>query len=127
MTSSKTPIITVTKADCTRQTFRCGGNGGQNVNKRETGVRFIHEPSGARGQACDERLQGLNERLAWERLARSKEMQGWLRLETARRLGQRVPETLEQIQARVDRQIEQDFRDGQVVVEEDFASPGTEQ
>jgi peptide chain release factor 2 len=58
----------IRRCDCTRQTFRCGGKGGQNVNKVETGVRYVHEPSGLRGEARDTRFQAANDRLAWSRL-----------------------------------------------------------
>lgn len=71
----KQRILSVTMADCDLQTFRCGGNGGQNVNKRDTGVRIIHRASGARGQACDERSQLANKRLAWKRMAATSQFQ----------------------------------------------------
>lgn len=32
-------VLSVTPADCILQTFRSGGPGGQNQNKRDTGVR----------------------------------------------------------------------------------------
>jgi protein subunit release factor B len=115
---SKTPIVSVTKADCVRQTFRCPGNGGQKVNKTESGVRYTHTPSGAVGHACDERSQHQNSRLAFERMARSPQMISWLRLEMARRLGQKPVETEEQLRWRVEKQIEEDFRNGNVLVEE---------
>lgn len=57
-------ILSVTIDDCDVQTFRCGGKGGQNVNKRDTGVRVIHRASGARGEARDERSQWQNKKLA---------------------------------------------------------------
>jgi protein subunit release factor B len=40
-------ILSVTLADCRVDTFRAGGKGGQNQNKRETGVRITHRASGA--------------------------------------------------------------------------------
>ena len=46
------------------ETFRAGGPGGQNQNKRNTGVRWIHVPSGATGEARDHRTQGENKRAA---------------------------------------------------------------
>lgn len=73
-------ILSITTSDCVYQTFRCGGKGGQNVNKRDTGVRYIHPPSGARGESCDERSQWQNRKLAWRRMAESKEFQLWLRI-----------------------------------------------
>lgn len=62
-------IFSVTLKDCEQQTFRSGGKGGQNQNKRETGVRIIHHPSGARGEARDERSQLQNKKLAFRRMA----------------------------------------------------------
>lgn len=62
-------LFSVTLKDCEVQTFRAGGKGGQNQNKRDTGVRIIHHPSGARGEARDERSQLCNKRLAFKRMA----------------------------------------------------------
>lgn len=62
-------MFSVTMKDCEVQTFRAGGKGGQNQNKRDTGVRIIHHPSGARGEARDERSQLQNKRLAFQRMA----------------------------------------------------------
>jgi len=69
--------IRVTSKDCERQTFRAGGPGGQNQNKRDTGVRFIHHPSGARGESREARTQPENARLAFRRMSESPEFQRW--------------------------------------------------
>lgn len=70
----------VTIKDCEKQTFRAGGKGGQNQNKRDTGVRVIHHPSGARGEAREGRSQLENTRAAFRRMAESKEFQVWARI-----------------------------------------------
>lgn len=72
-------VLSVTLKDCEVQTFRAGGKGGQNQNKRDSGVRVIHPPSGARGEARDERSQGQNKKAAFIRMAQSKEFRTWVR------------------------------------------------
>lgn len=73
----RTFLFTVTINDCEQQFFRSGGPGGQNQNKRETGVRVIHHPSSARGEARDERSREQNRRLAFKRMVESKEFKHW--------------------------------------------------
>lgn len=72
-------VATVTLADCDVDTFRSGGKGGQNVNKRDTGVRITHRASGAVGRATDERSQLQNKKLAWKRMCETPEFRAWTR------------------------------------------------
>jgi len=68
------PVFSVTIKDCTVETFRSGGKGGQNQNKRDTGVRVKHAPSGAVGESREHRTQLENKRAAFRRMANHPRM-----------------------------------------------------
>lgn len=99
--SKRELLFSITKTDLVRETFRCGGNGGQNVNKVETGVRFKHPPSGAVSESRVHRTQHQNEVEAFKKLFKTPEFQAWHRTECARRMG-----TLADIEQQVDQQME---------------------
>lgn len=114
---NKQLLFSVTKKDLTRQTFAVGGPGGQHKNAKQNCVRFIHEPSGAVGQGITHREQCKNEREAIKNLAETKEFKIWHKAECARRLGQRLIETPEQVMERVDKMIEDQVREGDIYIE----------
>lgn len=86
MKKEKKLLFSVTVKDCRVDTFRAGGKGGQNQNKVESGVRIVHEPSGAVGEARDSRDQLHNKRNAWKRMINSPEFKSWHRNEIERLL-----------------------------------------
>lgn len=53
------------------ETFRCSGNGGQNVNKVESGVRAIYEPLKLIVEATEERNQKMNKNIAIRKLEKA--------------------------------------------------------
>lgn len=77
-------ILSVTIHDCEVQTFRVSGNGGQKVNKTESGVRVIHRPSGARGESTETRSQHTNKRTAFIRMTEAPKFKVWLMIATGK-------------------------------------------
>src|SRR5206468_9745006 len=60
--------IDLRDGDLDRQTFRSGGPGGQHQNKTESGVRYIHKPSGIAAESRSERSQHKNDAMAMQML-----------------------------------------------------------
>lgn len=75
-------LFSVTLDDLRVDTFRSGGKGGQNQNKRDTGVRLVHEPSGAVGESREERSQLQNKKKAFLKLVNSPKFKFWVALRT---------------------------------------------
>jgi protein subunit release factor B len=109
--------FSVTSKDLVRETFRCGGKGGQNVNKRDTGVRFRHPPSGAVAESREHRTQGQNEREAFRRLAESPRFRAWAGLTL-----QAMEEGHRSVEAKVDAMM--DEKNLRMEVGVDTCSPG---
>lgn len=80
-------LFSVTAKDCVFDYIRGSGKGGQKRNKTSSAVRCRHLPSKAVGYSEETRSQHKNKRSAFGKMARSKEMQNWLRLDGARREG----------------------------------------
>lgn len=87
---TKELLFSVTANDCDFQYVKSGGPGGQNVNKRSTKVRCTHRASGATGESAETRHQSENKRIAFRKMAESKEFKLWHKLETARRMGDQL-------------------------------------
>ena len=80
-------LFTVTIADCRVDTFRSGGKGGQHQNKTDSGVRIVHEPSGAIGECRETRSQLENKRIAFQRMGASPQFQRWAKIRAAQIMG----------------------------------------
>jgi hypothetical protein len=78
---AKELLFSVTLDDCEVQHFRSGGKGGQNQNKRDTGTRIVHRPSGAVGESREERSQLQNKKAAFRRMTRTGKFRVWLNRE----------------------------------------------
>jgi protein subunit release factor B len=90
-------LFSVQKKDFKIQTFRAGGKGGQNQNKVSSGVRIIHEESGARGECRNYRHQYQNKKEALRRLTDSKEFKLWLNRKALEVIeGKRLEEKVEE-------------------------------
>ena len=85
-------VLSVTLDDCEVQHFRSGGAGGQNQNKRDTGTRIIHHPSGARGESREQRSQLQNTKTAFRRMAGTPAFRWWVEQQSLRIRGEETAE-----------------------------------
>ncbi len=106
-------MLSITRDDFSWDYFRAGGKGGQGQNKRSTGVRCTHPPSGAVGEGRDERSQTQNRRNAFLRCVQSPEFQRWLRHQTSRRVA-----SLAELEAEIAREVERQMAPANLLVEE---------
>jgi len=72
-------LFSLTKKDFRFDTFRSGGKGGQNQNKRDTGVRITHLETGISAESREERSQLQNKKKAFQRLINNPQFQLWLK------------------------------------------------
>ena len=99
-------LFSVSIKDFQVDTFRGSGNGGQNVNKVETCVRFTHKESGAITLGTEERTQWANKQIAFKKMVKHPKFNAWLRVKTARLLG--TMKSPEQIEKEVDEMMKED-------------------
>lgn len=74
---------TVPRKDLRVDVFRGSGAGGQNRNKRDTGVRITHTPSGAVGECEEERSQLQNRNTALRRMTETKKFMTFIKMQLA--------------------------------------------
>jgi protein subunit release factor B len=108
-------LFSLTKEDFEIETFRAGGKGGQNQNKRDTGVRIRHRPSGTAAESREERTQLANKKIAFRRLCEDPVFRAWLTRQA--RVAEGKAKTREQIEKEVDETVKKDLADGKIIVE----------
>lgn len=118
ITPTKQLLFSVTSKDFEIQSFSVGGHGGSGKDTSNSGQRLIHHASGASAEGREHRSAIQNRKSAFKKLVESDKFKTWHKIETAKALGRRIPETPEQILARVDRMIEEGLRDGMIKIEE---------
>lgn len=106
--SKREVLFSVTAADCNWEYMRGTGPGGQKRNKTESKVRCVHRASGAVGESDETRSQHDNRRLAFRKMAETKEFKLWHRLEVGRRTGDKID---------LDQQVENMMRERNLKVE----------
>ena len=122
MSAKRELILSLTKKDFKIETFRAGGKGGQNQNKLESGVRIIHEKSGARAESREFRDQFSNKKAAFKRLCESTKFKLWHKIEVAKIIARKDKNIKilsdEEIMDKVEKMIENDLKNNKILIEE---------
>jgi protein subunit release factor B len=113
--SERTPLFSLTKADFEIETFRAGGKGGQNQNKRDTGVRVRHKETGIAAESREERSQLANRKIAFKRLNENKAFRAWINKQALIAAG--IAKTRKQIEEEVSEQLIRDTANGKILIE----------
>lgn len=118
---NKELILSLTKKDFKIETFRSGGKGGQNQNKVETGVRIIHEQSGAKAESREFRDQFSNKKAAFKRLCESDKFKLWHKIEVAKIIARKDKNIKilsdEEIMLKVEKMIDEDLKNNKILIE----------
>ncbi len=80
-------VLHLTKNDFEFTYFKVSGAGGQKRDKTSAGCRCKHPESGAVGRATESRKRSENQKVAFRRMAETREFQNWIRVEHARAVG----------------------------------------
>lgn len=85
-------------------------NGGQNQNKRHTGVRIVHKESGAVGESREERSQLQNKKTALRRLSETAKFRLWVykkvnEIDTGKSIEQKVDELMNMKNIKIEENI----------------------
>ena len=99
---SRELLFSLTKKDFVIETFRSGGPGGQNQNKRNTGVRIRHPESGAVAESRVHRTQEQNKKAAFEKLVETPEFKKWHKIKTAY-----VLQGIEDVKRAIEKQVDE--------------------
>lgn len=112
----KEKLFSLNKKDFTVQVFRAGGKGGQKQNKTSSGVRIIHNESGARGECRNHREQSMNKKIAMQRLSNSKEFRIWVNRKAQEVIeGIRLEDKVKEMMNETNLKLETKNEDGQWV------------
>ena len=88
-TKDKKLLFSVTLSDCKIQAGTSNKKaGGQFLNRTNSKIEILHEPSGVRTESGNERSQLQNKKSAFLKLANHPEFRKWLKIEATRILGQ---------------------------------------
>ena len=102
---TKELLMSVTKSDLEFEYFSGSGSGGQHRNKHQNCCRCKHVPSKAVGICQEHKSKDRNTKVAFRRMAESKEFQTWLRFQISKETG-----LLAELESRVDKELAQNLK-----------------